>query len=624
MTADRPGRQLLAHALPMFAAAMAALLSSCGGNTIPPPGTPVVTFTATNKTFASYIVAIDSITFTGADGSFATPLVSPETVDLAKLSDLGELVQAPAVPSDTYTSATVTLDYTAASVWVQDNGSSVHVTPVLPGGTGLLTAAITITFDPAHPLVITAYECARVTLNFDLDAFNYVNLPAQTVSVNPFVTMSQPPLDSNPLRARGLFVYTGSDFFVMNLRPFFDLVSALGAVYVDVSSTTYYNVNGTVYTGDAGLKAMSSMLINTPIAVYGTLSSLNTITPSFKATTVLVGTALESEGLADHLQGVVAARSGNTLTVIGGDYLYTTNVSDLYAVGGTYYLPSTQVTIGSATQVFRDGDVASFNPQSISVGQEVDIAGASTVTTSGSVSMNATAGQVRLLSTRAWGVLTTATPNSLSLDLASLADFDPGAFNLTGVALGGGEVSKSAYPVNTGTVDPSAIAPNTLVAVDGVAAPFGTAPPAFNAAAVTVGTSTQQELIIEWTDGGSPHPFLTIRPNELIVNLDDTHLDTLHAIYTGPQALDILTLPRPLVITSTGVDASDLVLAVGNNTLTAGVSIFTGTSGPTAFATAVGFALDGTNNIFRLVALGQYNSAANTFVASRINVSLQN
>jgi hypothetical protein len=194
MTADRPGRQLLAHALPMFAAAMAALLSSCGGNTIPPPGTPVVTFTATNKTFASYIVAIDSITFTGADGSFATPLVSPETVDLAKLSDLGELVQAPAVPSDTYTSATVTLDYTAASVWVQDNGSSVHVTPVLPGGTGLLTAAITITFDPAHPLVITAYECARVTLNFDLDAFNYVNLPAQTVSVNPFVTMSQPPL----------------------------------------------------------------------------------------------------------------------------------------------------------------------------------------------------------------------------------------------------------------------------------------------------------------------------------------------------------------------------------------------------------------------------------------------
>ena len=56
----------------------------------------------------------------------------------------------------------------------------------------------------------------------------------------------------------------------------------------------------------------------------------------------------------------------------------------------------------------------------------------------------------------------------------------------------------------------------------------------------------------------------------------------------------------------------------------AGVSIFTGASGPTAFATAVGVALNGTNNIFRLVALGQYNSAANTFVASRINVSLQN
>ena len=626
MTADRSGRQLLAHALPVFAAALATLLSSCGGNTIPPPGTPVVTFTSTNKTFASYIVAIDSITLTGADGTYATPLVTPETVDLAKLSDLSELVEAPAVPSDSYTSATLTLDYSSASIWVQDNGSSVHVTPTLPGGTGVLSASITITFDPAHPLVIPDGSCARVAINFDLDAFNYVNLAAQTVTVNPFVTISQPPpLDPTPLRARGLFVYTGSDFFVMNLRPFFDLVSALGAITVDVSAATYYNVNGTVYTGDAGLKAMSSMLINTPIAVYGTLSSLSTITPSFKATTVLVGSSLESEGLADHIRGVVAARSGNTLTVIGGDYLYTTAVSDLYVAGQTYYLPSTQVTVGPDTLVSRDGyAVSALTPQAISVGQQIDVAGLSTITATGSVSLDATEGQVRLTSTRAWGVLNSATPSSLWLDLASLGDFDPGAFNLTGVALGGGEVSKTAYPVNTGTLDSSTTAAGTLLAVDGVVAPFGSAPPAFNPTAITIGSGTQQELIIEWTDGGSASPFITVRPDELIVNLDDGHLDTLHAIYTGPESLDIESLPRPLVITSTGADVNDLVLAVGNNTLTTGVSIFTEMSAPTAFATAVGNALNGTNKIFRLVALGQYNSAANTFVATRISVSLQN
>ena len=59
MTADRPGRQLLAHALPVIIAGFAALLSSCGGDTIPPPGTPIVSFTATNTQFAAYIVAID-------------------------------------------------------------------------------------------------------------------------------------------------------------------------------------------------------------------------------------------------------------------------------------------------------------------------------------------------------------------------------------------------------------------------------------------------------------------------------------------------------------------------------------------------------------------------------------
>ena len=51
-----------------------------------------------------------------------------------------------------------------------------------------------------------------------------------------------------------------------------------------------------------------------------------------------------------------------------------------------------------------------------------------------------------------------------------------------------------------------------------------------------------------------------------------------------------------------------------------GVTVYNSAS---AFASALTTTFNGTNKIFRLVAVGQYNSASNTFVASRIDVSLQ-
>ena len=73
------------------------------------------------------------------------------------------------------------------------------------------------------------------------------------------------------------------------------------------------------------------------------------------------------------------------------------------------------------------------------------------------------------------------------------------------------------------------------------------------------------------------------------------------------------------LITTTGADQSNLQLSVGNSTLSSGVSVF---SSATAFASALSSTFNGTNKIYRLVAVGQLNSAANTFVASRISVAL--
>ncbi len=595
----------------------ALLLGACGTNSIPPPGTPVFTLTGSNSRFAGYVVAIDSVTFSGANGIYATPLVTPETVDLVTTSNIGEVVAAPAVPAGTYTSATLTLDYTSAAIWVADNDQAVIAFPQAPGGAEMLTATVTITFDPAHPLVITQGQSTRVAINLDLDAFNSLSLTSSGLidTVQPFVVMSATPADATPLRARGLFVYvpTSNNGFVMNIRPFNDLISALGGITVNTNDQTYFNINGTAYIGAAGLAALSVLPQNVTVAAYGTLDDVTNIgiTPSFTASIVLGGTSLQSP-LEDHLIGAVAERSADTLIIRGGLYLT--------ALGVTGFVGSATVPIGPETLVIKDGFAEpGLSPQSISVGQRVDIGGVSSISSTNYLTLDATQGQVLLANTRAWGVLSSATPNNLTMDLLTLASYTPAGFNFAGTATGGGAVSPTAYPVNTGTIDESSTAAGTLLAVDGFETPFGSAPPAFDATTITPGSATQQTLVVQWTNGGATHPFSAVSDEGIVVDLANADLGYPSSIITGPQSLDIRSLPASPLITTTGATGT-LMLGIGSTSLATGVTVYNSAS---AFTTALLATFNGTNKIFSLVAVGQYNSASNTFVASRINIALQ-
>jgi hypothetical protein len=616
MSLVRSGRPRVARALMGFAACLSVLLlEACGSTSIPPPGTPVLTLTGSNTRFAGYVVAIDSITFSGANGIYATPLVTPETVDLVTTANVGELVAAPAVPSGTYTSATLTLDYTSAAIWVADNDIAVLATPQAPGGAALSTATVTITFDPANPLVITQGQSTRVAINLDLDAFNSLSVTSSGIidTVQPFVVMSAAPADATPLRVRGLFVYTQSSGFVMNIRPFNDLISALGGVTVNTNAQTYFNINGTAYIGSAGIAALTGLPEDVTLAAFGTLDSVTNIgiTPSFTASIVLGGTSLESP-LEDHLFGTVAARSGDTLTIRGGLYLT--------ALGLTSFVATATVNMGPQTLVIKDGfAVPGLSPQSVSVGQRVDVGGVSSISSSNYLTLDATAGQVLLANTRAWGVLSSATPNSLTMDVLTLANYTPGGFDFSGTATGGGAVSPATYPVSTGTIDESGTAAGTLLAVDGFVTPFGSAPPAFDATTITPGSATQQALVVEWVNGGATAPFTSISATGIVVNLANADLGLVHSITTGPQTLDLKSLPASPLITTTGATGT-LLLGVGSLSLTTGVTVYNSAS---TFATALSATFNGTNKIFRLVAIGQYNSASNTFVASHIDVSLQ-
>ena len=590
------------------------LLCACSSSHPVPPGTPVITMgDLTNSSeFTSYIVNIDAIQLSRSDGTIVAPLATPQTVDLARLNTITELVAAPAVPEGTYTAAQIALDYTATQlVWLNVNGQTLSASPANVSGTGMTTVGVTVTFDPSHPLVITHNQSVRLYVDVDLTASHELTTatPPAVVQVQPFVVITPAPVDATVMRLRGLFVTTQdvASGFYMNARPFYSLTSAFGAVVVNTNAQTYFNINGTTYTGAAGLAVLATQQQNLPLAVYGTLDNLSGVTPTFNATQVYFGISQESQ-LAYYLTGTVTARSANTLTLRAADFVTP--------LGVTSYIDSLPVTLGGSTAVFEDGIATpGLTSTDVSVGQQITVAGQPTGTTS-FTGLDATSGLVRLHPTLLWGMQNADT----TLDVLSLDSFAAAALNFAGTGTAGHDATPTAYVVDTSAA-PAGPATTTgaMLQVQGKVAPFGAAPPDFIARTITPGPNSLQTLVIDWTNGGSTNPFTSVSSSGLVVNLADADLGTTHEIRTGPAALDLKTLPASPLITTTGADQSNLRLAIGSATLTTGISVFNSAA---AFASAVSSSFTGTNKIFRLVAYGQYDTASNTFVAARINVAL--
>lgn len=609
----RPTRRLSGAACAL-AFGLAALLTSCGGNENIIYGTAVISVGGTNQGFSAYLISVDEITLTRNDGLIIEPLATPELFDFSKLQNSTEVLTGAAVPVGTYTSMSLVIDYTTPTIYVDVNGVPTAAAPLDNTGVPMLSESLTVNFDPANPLVINNSVSTRLAILFDLAAFNTINTGTSplNITVQPYVVATPLPEDSTPLRVRGLLVTTqaASSNFIVDMRPFYDLVSELGAFTIATSPTTYFNINGVTYTGAAGLAAVGALQESTALAAYGTLGDLSGITPTLNATAVYGGTSLESP-LADYFTGVVSARSDDTLTLLGASFNSR--------LGLLQYYPSMPITIGTGTIVSEDGAaVGGLNAQSVSVGQQITVSGQASVNTSNGVasSMDATQGQVRLAPTPVWGTLNSAAAGTLSMNVETLGGFESGAFHFAGTgATSADDASAASYSAGTGSINASGNPAGTLLQMSGIVRPFGSAPPDFEASAVTAGSATPQQLVVEWGSGGSTAPFKQLNSAGIVVNLTSTHIDAIHYIATGPQKLDLTTLPAsPTIAFASG---TPLILSVGNDTL---ISAFNSVS---SFITAVNTQLNGTNAIYRLVCVGQYDSATNTFTASRVTVAME-
>jgi hypothetical protein len=290
-----------------------------------------VTLSETPAEFTSYTVNVDSVTLTGQTvGAYTLGGTAVETVDFTKLDKISELWSAASVPNDTFTSASIVLDYTNANISVMVNGVPTQAKVVDSTGAAVTAQTINIALDPTNTLTVQPTPASssgvRLAINFDLAASNVVNMGTSppTVTVKPYLTAATSASDTKPVRVRGPLINSsvGVGSYTVFLRPFFDETNSLGSLTIfNDPNTTVYTINGTTYVGSAGLTALSQTSAGTTMtAAYTTYEPSATLNAAvtagkFNSTFVVAGSTLE-DFYTQGLEGDVIARSGNTLTVL--------------------------------------------------------------------------------------------------------------------------------------------------------------------------------------------------------------------------------------------------------------------------------------------------------------------
>ena len=633
----RPARKILSALL----CAAAVIAAGCHHNNDNSGyGIAWITLSDTPGDFTSYTVNVDSVTLTGSAYGVITAVATPETVDFTKLDNIAELWSAASIPNDTYTAATVVLDYTAANISVMVNGVPQQATVVDPTGAAVTTQTITITLDPAHkPLIVptlSSSSAIRLAVDFDLAASNVVDLtksPAK-VTVKPFMTLAVAPADTKQVRVRGPLINSsvGLATYSVYVRPFFDEVNVLGTLTMFNDANTIYQINGQTYVGTAGITALSQLSAgSTMTAAYtnyvpsATLNSQVTA-GKFNSTYVVAGSTLE-DFYTQGLEGDVIARNGNTLTLRGATLQYNT--------GQSAYIdkPDAVVLIGPSTIVTAEMDKGGtgLDYKSVAVGQHVIVRGIYSLPSSGVTTLDATGasstntGSVRIQSTQLYGSLVSSASGSLVLDLQTIDNWPVSIFNFTGN--GAGAVTPASYAVDTGTLAvPAGAAASGPLWVDGFMARFGTAPPDFNAIAINAEPTVPARLQVDWTSAGTITPFSALTSSMLTIDLTNPALSAA-VIRVGSESIDIKAsgvspqvVPAATPAASPGLPPTFLPqFAIGNLT-SAGLMGVTEYNSFGNFATQLPKSIVAATPAYHFVATGVYNRSGNTFTASRIDV----
>jgi hypothetical protein len=334
----------------------------------------------------------------------------------------------------------------------------------------------------------------------------------------------------------------------------------------------------------------------------------------FTATQVLAGSSVQAAGLEDRVSGIVLARSGGIVaiedaTLVGADG------TDTFLGGTTTVImgPNTLVT------VFGQGGTEIDGPQQVSVGSVIDAFGVATVGTvasgeiSGNATLDASAGQIRLDTTTASGLVTAAGSGTLNLNLTLLGGRSAAPFDFVGTG-----TSADRYVVDTGALDLTNSTAGVPVIVTGFPNSFGVTPPDFAASTLLDPTTIRAEMVVDWS-AGTTAPFTALGSSALNVDAHNGSIGPRHQIQIGAQTIDVVGLASdPSIVPNTA--SSTLVFTIGHaaSGTTENFNTFA------AFVARLQAELNGTILVTGVTAVGQYTASTFSLNATSITLFLNN
>jgi hypothetical protein len=570
-------------------------------------GALMVALTDADGDFVSYSVDVQSITLKRPNGASVEMLPAATRVDFAQLTDLSDLVSVATLEPGDFVGGTIRLDFSNAEIYVESSGQMVQANVVDEDGQPLGVTDLEIQLSDRNHLVITRGRTAFLSLDFDLEGSNAVDLGESppVVTVSPFIAADVAPVDQKNLRLRGQLVDvdTAASSYTVDLRPWQRKTGNHGRVTVHTTGDTSFEINGATSMGAAGLATLDALPAGTLTVAFGTL---DTSSREFTAAAVNAGDSVSGERF-DAVQGSVVARSGDQLTVKGA-----------FAVGPGFdarFRRTVLVNVGAGTKVLKAGSGDELDSGAISVGQSVVAFGTLTLPASSAdvASLDATAGRVRLLATQLRGTVNSLVPGQLDLKLKSIDRLGIEMFDFSGTGQTAAvDADPADYEVATGMLGLSSLGADEAVKVLGFVTPFGAAPPDFDGRTVVDRRDLRSTLSIGWTATGTTAPFSSMdATGGLVLDLSNPSIGNRHFLNAGMHLADLLTLPASPTIVPDTVHAVFGLWEPGH------IELFTDFG---EFVTALAEKLGGGSAAVSFTASGRYDEGSNVLTASRISV----
>lgn len=578
-------------------------------------GGVVIGLTDAPGDFVTYQVEVTSLTLIKADKAVVETVPVKTRVDFAQYADLTEFLTAATVPSGTYTSVTMTLDYTNADIEVNDGaGGIVKVAAIQDAqGNPITSLNVSVVMADGKPVVVAPGVPANMTVDFNLAASNDVDLSGSpTLTVEPFVVADIDPAAPKSHRLRGMLntVDLQLSSFQVILRPFYHQLTGgdrqFGTLTVATDASTLYIIDGTSYQGANGLDALAAQ---TQFSAVVAIGDVDPSSHTFTATEVHAGSSVPG-GALDAAIGTVIKRVGDVLTLKG---------ATLVRSSGSVIFNSTEtVQLATTTKVFQQLDASAHTIGDISVGQRVTVFG--TLAPADTTKLDASNGLVRMKLTTLRGTVAKF-PKPFTVDLQTIDWLKTAVFDFGGTGIDSSyDANPANYEIGTGSLDITNTPPSTPVKIIGFVAPYGqvdqTSTVDFNARTVVNLSAVRGLMAVNWYPPNA-NALGTLSTSGVTLNLSGTA--KFHYMVRAGIATDLTTLGNSPTIQppASGVGLFVIRDNMQNNGQPQAFLTFT------KFVDALTADLAGGEAVQRIAARGRFDDAQATLTSPLVYVHMK-